>query len=254
MFVYGIFNTVNRKLYIGQTVQENVTGRRNNHFGELNRKAHKNEFLQTDWNKFGKDKFTFFVLEYGIKSLLELDSLETKYINELKTTNRKFGYNIEIGGRNSCSSQISRNKISLSRLGKRWPLHSRLCAAKSHRPQGYPVIVSPDGKEYFVVNMTEFCQKKNLDQRRMSSVINGRRITHKGWYVKGVNVEQKKSKIVSIAARKFGDFPKVKSPYGKFFEVDNLTQFCNEHKIDGITEFWRMLRGYKKSHCGWKVI
>ena len=45
----------------------------------------------------------------------------------------------------------------------------------------YPKLVSPEGLEYQVDNLTEFAKLYNLQVGNLSSVLNGRRKTHKGW-------------------------------------------------------------------------
>jgi hypothetical protein len=42
-------------------------------------------------------------------------------------------------------------------------------------------IISPDGEIMTITNMAEHCRKHNLNKKNMSSVINGKRLHHKGW-------------------------------------------------------------------------
>lgn len=47
-----------------------------------------------------------------------------------------------------------------------------------------PVIVSPEHKEYEVLNIREFAKKHNLYNTHLGDVIRGRRKSHKGWTLK----------------------------------------------------------------------
>jgi hypothetical protein len=57
--------------------------------------------------------------------------------------------------------------------------------AITRRPNGYPIIVSPDGKEYdHITNLTGFCREHNLNAGNMTMVVNGYKKHHKGWKIK----------------------------------------------------------------------
>lgn len=89
--VYQITNISNNKIYIGSS--KNILQRWKNHIRELELNVHKNMFLQTDWNNFGKNNFVFEILEEcSIKNRYEV---EQKYLNELFPFYRnENGYNI----------------------------------------------------------------------------------------------------------------------------------------------------------------
>lgn len=107
--IYCICNTANNKKYIGQSV--NVEERLRRHKYELLNDKHFNTHLQRAWNKYGEDNFTF---EQVLACDMEhLDMYERLYIIQLRTFDRRFGYNIEHGGNtNKVVSQSTRNKIS----------------------------------------------------------------------------------------------------------------------------------------------
>lgn len=107
--IYCICNTANDKKYIGQSV--NVEERLRRHKYELLNNKHFNKHLQRAWNKYGEDNFTF---EQVVACDMEhLDMYERLYIIQLRTFDRRFGYNIEHGGNtNKVVPQSTRNKIS----------------------------------------------------------------------------------------------------------------------------------------------
>ena len=109
--IYCIENTINNKKYIGQSVD--VDSRWSKHQGSLNKGDHDNDYLQKSWNKYGKENFIFYILEYCKKD--ELDEKENYYIDLYNTLDGDCGYNLKSGGQatNHLSEEI-RNKISKS--------------------------------------------------------------------------------------------------------------------------------------------
>lgn len=81
--IYQIINKVNQKRYIGSSIRLN--GRKKRHFSELNCNVHHSQALQRAFNKYGKENFDFFILEYcETDKLLEreqyyLDTLKPEY-------------------------------------------------------------------------------------------------------------------------------------------------------------------------------
>jgi group I intron endonuclease len=109
--IYCIENKVTNKKYIGQSV--NINYRWSKHRYELNNNAHYNDYLQNAWNKYGEDKFVFYVLECCCKE--ELDEKEKYYIALYNTTDRNYGYNLQSGGQASNTpSYETCQKISAS--------------------------------------------------------------------------------------------------------------------------------------------
>ena len=78
--VYLITNLKNGKKYVGQSVQP--YGRRATHFSFHNTEKHaSNKILQSDLKEYGKQSFTFEILEHCNKE--ELLEKEKYYINKL---------------------------------------------------------------------------------------------------------------------------------------------------------------------------
>lgn len=109
--IYCIENISTSKKYIGQSV--NISDRWKKHISELNRNSHHNDYLQKAWNKYGKDDFRFYVLEYC--STDELNNKEDSYIKLHNTMDRDYGYNLKSGGQDhNYQSEEVRHKISES--------------------------------------------------------------------------------------------------------------------------------------------
>lgn len=107
--IYSIKNIINNKMYIGQSI--NIYDRFCRHKNALKKKSHDNEFLQADWNIYGKNCFEFSIIEYC--SVENLDNKEIYYINLYNTTNFNCGYNMTYGGKaNVVDTDYTCSKIS----------------------------------------------------------------------------------------------------------------------------------------------
>lgn len=89
--IYAIVNIANGKMYIGKS--ENIYRRMIEHLSKIKRKI-ANRYLLQDWNKYGKDKFRYTIIEHCSKE--ELHRRECFWVLKLKTLNREYGYNLEI--------------------------------------------------------------------------------------------------------------------------------------------------------------
>ena len=87
--IYKITNTINNKVYIGQS--DNLINRKQVHFYLLERGRHHNEHLQKSYNKYGIDNFIFEVIE----ETEDLDTRELFWINEHGGVNSKLNYNLK---------------------------------------------------------------------------------------------------------------------------------------------------------------
>lgn len=120
--IYQILNIKNNKRYIGYS--KNIQWRWSTHKEALKKQKHINIYLQSAWNKYGKDCFVFSILEKLPRdySQKEFEEVETKWILLFNTVDRQFGYNICLPGvytRNSnrkTSSRIPKKVICLNTL------------------------------------------------------------------------------------------------------------------------------------------
>ncbi|MDC4245524.1 GIY-YIG nuclease family protein [Clostridium perfringens] len=105
--IYKITNTINNKIYIGQTVNNF-----NKRYGANLEKFTHNQHLKNAIRKYGIDKFKI-EKEFDVAySKEELDFLEDYYIRFFNTTNQKYGYNKMYGGSNGLHTFETKQKIS----------------------------------------------------------------------------------------------------------------------------------------------
>ncbi len=117
-YIYTITNTINNKIYVGQTFQK-PERRWNQHIYYSKCKPNKSPHLYSSMIKHGIDNFKFEVIAQT-SSLSVCNYLEETYIEEFKSTDRNFGYNIKKGGDNHKLSQESKDKMSKAHKGKKF--------------------------------------------------------------------------------------------------------------------------------------
>ena len=108
--IYKIENLVNGKVYVGQTID--LHKRKLEHFAILRRDGHCNMHLQSAFNKYGEDNFKFSVLE--ICAPENCDAREIYWIEQLRATDDKCGYNLADGGSSGGGKSVFKPVICLS--------------------------------------------------------------------------------------------------------------------------------------------
>ena len=113
-YIYKITNTVNNKVYIGQTIR-NPLVRKEEHFNNLHNGTHHNHHLQHSFNKYG-DVFEFEVIEECPNE--KLNEREIALIEEFKSYYK--GYNETKGG----DGFVGANKHRVVKTGNRYGIKS----------------------------------------------------------------------------------------------------------------------------------
>ena len=98
MIIYKVTNLVNKKIYIGQSINS-LDHRKKQHYKES--KYHKNDttYFHNALKKYSEQDFIWEILE-EVSTLEELNSREIYWINYYQSTNKKIGYNLKLGGNN----------------------------------------------------------------------------------------------------------------------------------------------------------
>lgn len=110
--VYEIVNKINKKRYIGSSID--LVGRRIKHFSGLRKNAHGNKYLQHSFNKYGEENFIFNILFECDKCVILY--YEQQWINSMDIKNL---YNIvPIAGNIMGYKHSLEVKIKLSQINK----------------------------------------------------------------------------------------------------------------------------------------
>jgi predicted GIY-YIG superfamily endonuclease len=114
--IYKITNTVNGKVYIGQSwnIQQRIYDHRSKP------RVH-NEHLEYAIKKYGLHSFTFEILKSMLDTITqeELDIEEIEAIKQYKSLDRAYGYNIRAGGSRGSNSTQTKQKMSIAQTGKK---------------------------------------------------------------------------------------------------------------------------------------
>ena len=274
--IYMILNTYNNKCYVGSS--KNFYTRKQKHFRLLLLNKHHSEHLQKAYNKYGKDKFTFIILEEcEIEKLLEK---EVFWINLKNSLDPRYGYNIAIPKRNenlklredtilklkmnSYKQWYSDKRISLEEFleGKR----AKDLYIKKGIPNKEKVLAFNKNtgiKEYEFESISKTASYFKTSQKRISEVCNSRKKSWVGYiFVKEKDYNSKLE--YKITYKK--DIPKehiIRQPFKgnplKCINVQTNEEIVFNNKFEAIEQLEftqsgidKVLYGYRKSHKGYK--
>jgi group I intron endonuclease len=108
-------NDSKNRVYIG--ISNNLLRRKNDHLVNLIKSTHKNKYLQSAFDKFGKDFYVFEILENCIVE--DMVAKESQYIKKYNSFDNKFGYNLTSGGEHFNLSDSTKKKLSVAKIGKK---------------------------------------------------------------------------------------------------------------------------------------
>ena len=277
--IYMILNTYNNKCYIGST--KNFYTRKQKHFRLLVLNKHHSNHLQKAYNKYGKDKFTFIILEEcEIEKLLEK---EVFWINLKNSLDPRYGYNVAIPKRNenlklredtilklkmnSYKQWYSDKRISLEEFleGKR----AKDLYIKKGIPNKEKVLVFNKNtgiKEYEFESISKTASYFKTSQKRISEVCNGRKKSWVGYIFvkeKDYNPENEYKIIYRKDLPKEPRTPIIRQPFKgnplKCINVQTNEEIVFNNKFEAIEQLEftqsginKVLYGNRKSHKGYK--
>jgi group I intron endonuclease len=109
--IYKATNTVNNKVYIGQTMAK-LSVRKSKHIYDS--KNGSNIYFHLALRKYKLENFLWEVI-CDCTSIDECNERERYFISHYQSANREKGYNLDLGGKNSERSEETKNKIKLSK-------------------------------------------------------------------------------------------------------------------------------------------
>jgi group I intron endonuclease len=206
--VYQIKNTINNKLYIGSSASKHgIKYRWKRHIKELRKNEHGNGHLQNSWNKYGRDKFSFEILELCCpkeclsKEQYYLDKLQPEY-NIYKTAGSPYGRIVSEETKRKISATLkgrkhsdeSKLKMSLMSKGKPktfahknsvknrlWGKNGILRLRKGTRFSGNYRFKNVKTNQEVICGKFELADNFNIDRSFVYKMCNGKIKWAKGW-------------------------------------------------------------------------
>ena len=228
--IYEIANKLNDKVYIGSSV--NPIKRWRYHRAHLRAGNHRNNYLQSAWNKYGEDAFGFFVLEY----VSDKDNLlfrEQWWINNLSNL-----YNIAKDVFRPTITPEMRRRIGEAGKGRKLSEEHKARISKAHtgmkRPEGFGTrsSIRQKGKKLSDEH------KRNLSLGSIDKG-KGRKLPEE----QKRNIGKGNAKVVYLGFI---------SPDGVVFRnVINLSKFCREHGLNA-SHMWAVSKDKCPYHLGWR--
>ena len=171
--IYKIINTINKKIYIGQSVDIKNRFSCHKHNALVKNIKHP---LYDSIRYYGIDNFEFIILE-EILAIIDLDLRELYWINHYKSNDKNYGYNLRLDCRTSKGfkhSEETKLNMSLAQKGKKRKPHSEETKQKiSSSEKGK--IVSDETKTKISLAKTGKKLKPFTDETRLNMSL-----AHKG--------------------------------------------------------------------------
>ena len=117
--IYKITNIINNKVYIGQST--NLKDRIKQHKSMIKNYNENNNYLRKATKKYGYKNFKIEIIKFCDEK--ELVYYEIYYIDLYKSSDRKFGYNIELGG--NINKHLSKEQIDKMKKNKKGKLKGK---------------------------------------------------------------------------------------------------------------------------------
>ena len=234
MIIYKITNTINKKVYIGQTVRA-----LRKRWWEHKKDSETSELpLYRAMRKYGPENFTIEEID-GANSQSELNYIELHHIYLFNSISPN-GYNLRIGGSQGTHSQETRDKISniireMDRLGTRYIKNGK----DSHMyGNTYRRGVNLSQETRDKISKVQLGTKKSQETKDKMSLIHTKRMK-----------SQELRDRISKTLRKTSTLKKpIKRSDGVVFES---LQECARQMKTGAPSICAVLKGKRKTHKGY---
>lgn len=210
ILIYLIRNTLNGKVYIGQTTKS-LHERKLGYSKEIKKHGAARPIIWA-MRKYGLDAFSFEVLKDDIYSKEELDNWERYYIKKYHSLCSENGYNLELGGNGvGKHSEETKRKISIAQIGPKNHMYGK---TGERNVTSKAVVELTSGKIYPSAMIA--AKSLNLSNSHISSVCRGERGSTGGYVFRYL---EKNGEIVNthshatIKSVKLRDY--IEQKYGK---------------------------------------
>lgn len=116
--IYGIRNTENGKIYVGKTIDMYRRCQQYRYDIEHRRMGHINDYLGNAVDKYGISAFEMFPLEFC--PITELSERELFWIEKLKSTDRRYGYNLRMDSSSGMKAHPETSDKIRKNLQRQW--------------------------------------------------------------------------------------------------------------------------------------
>lgn len=151
--IYVLTNTVNNKIYVGQTWYE-----LSHRMGYNGKNYCNSTYLYAAMQKYGADNFKYTLLA-ECSSQDEADKLEETYIVKYDSRNPDIGYNIKNGGVAGKHSEETKRKISIANTGKEVSEETRKKISEIHTG-----LKKPPRTDEWSLNFNKMMQEINKEK------------------------------------------------------------------------------------------
>ena len=211
--VYCVTNKSNNKKYIGQTTRPfNHRIYQHKRSAKYGGERGKCTALRNALMKYGEDNFNWDIIAYGANQQ-DLNDLEVKYIQEFRTCERDYGYNLRYGGKGGKYSQEARENFSRNQKGRKLSEETKAKISKStkerfatkpwpanylasRKRQSIPIKTVIDGRTIYFESIEDAGRKMKCEPGNiMASIKRGG--TCKGYRFTFVDMEKEKCDFLS---------------------------------------------------------
>jgi group I intron endonuclease len=160
--IYKITNTINNKMYIGQTTQ-GLLQRQREHVSRFNR-GERDHKLYLAFRKYGIDAFKFEVICVALDASY-LNELEVAFIAEYNSYDK--GYNMTVGG--DTVSEETRQKLSSIFKGRKITWYDKIVETKrvngtlGNGSKTTYKVQTPNGILHTGDNLNLYCKEQQID-------------------------------------------------------------------------------------------
>lgn len=144
--IYIIQNTVNNKIYVGQTSNFDNRIKKHKRIAKLGKDQ---RHLYRAINKYKWENFTYFIIEY-FSNINDVNDAEEFWIAYFRSWDRSIGYNLTFGGGCAIPTIETREKMRIAKLGKPNPKmqgsNHPFYGVKGEKHHRYGILHTQDAK------------------------------------------------------------------------------------------------------------